>query len=75
MLLSNGLERAFIGMTIPHNTKEETAIYDYAICIDILMQKFNMNREDATDYFYFKVVTSEVNAPLFIRRATIDEQV
>lgn len=77
MLLADGFEKAFIGITIPSPNKNEVAVYDYATCIDVLMKRDGMNEEDATDYFYFNVVGAYVGdyTPVFVRRATIEETI
>ena len=76
MLLAKGFEKAFIGLTIPQRSRNELAMYDFAICINIIMKRENIKEEDAIDYFYFNVVNSCDGdyAPLFINRATIEEK-
>jgi|TARA_B110000503_G_C6857753_1_gene293536 hypothetical protein len=75
MLLAEGYENAFIGITIPQSSRDELAVYDFAICIDIIMKRENIKEEDAVDYFYFNVVNSFAGnyTPLFIKRATFEQ--
>tara|TARA_R110000824_G_scaffold390651_1_gene587182 strand:+ start:290 stop:529 length:240 start_codon:yes stop_codon:yes gene_type:complete len=75
MLLADGFEKAFVGLTIPSPKGNEVAVYDYMLCIDVLMKRDGMNEEDAIDYFYFNVVGAYVGeyTPVFINRATIEE--
>ena len=39
MLLADGFEKAFIGITIPNPSSEEVAVYDYYKCIEILKNR------------------------------------
>lgn len=77
MLFADGFEKAFIGLTIPNPSSNEVAVYDYMLCIDVLMKRDGMNEEDAINYFYFNVVNSFAGnyAPLFINRATMEEAI
>tara|TARA_R110002110_G_scaffold363218_1_gene573077 strand:- start:82 stop:327 length:246 start_codon:yes stop_codon:yes gene_type:complete len=77
MLFADGFEKAFVGLTIPSSNRNEVAVYDYMLCIDVLMKRDGMNEEDAIDYFYFNVVGAYVGeyTPVFINRATMEEAI
>ena len=77
MLFADGFEKAFIGLTIPNPSSNEVAVYDYMLCIDVLMKRDGMNEEDAIDYFYFNVVGGYVGeyTPVFINRASLEETI
>ena len=77
MLFADGFEKAFIGITIHSPNRNEVAVYDYMLCIDVLMKRDGMNEEDAIDYFYFNVVGAYVGeyTPVFINRASIEETI
>ena len=77
MLFADGFEKAFIGLTIPSPKSNEVAVYDYMLCIDVLMKRDGMNEEDAIDYFYFNVVGAYVGeyTPVFINRASLEETI
>jgi len=53
MLLADGFEKAFIGITIPCPNAEEVAVYDSAICLDVLMKRDGMTEEEASRVFSF----------------------
>tara|TARA_R100001440_G_C2443415_1_gene106733 strand:- start:144 stop:410 length:267 start_codon:yes stop_codon:yes gene_type:complete len=46
IILVDGFEEAFLGITVE---KYPVAIYDYWICLDILVQKENLNFDYAID--------------------------
>ena len=75
MLLADGFEKAFIGITIPNPSSEEVAVYDYYKCIEILKNRDGMTEDDAIEFFYFNVVGAYVGkyTPVFYKSASIEE--
>ena len=74
MLLADGFEKAFIGVSLTQPSREEVAVYDFDTCIKVLMSRDDMDEEQAVDYFYFNVVGAWVGdyTPLFIQQQTIE---
>jgi hypothetical protein len=64
-LLADGFEEALIGHTNGHNV---VAVYDYDLCVQILMEREGMSTEDAIEFMEFNVVGSYVGekTPIFI---------
>jgi hypothetical protein len=64
-LLADGFDRALIGHTQGMNV---VAVYDYDICIDILVKGDDMSIEDAVEHMSFNVVGAYVGekTPLFV---------
>jgi hypothetical protein len=50
-LFADGFEDALIGIGRQFN--RELALYDYEKCIEILMERDGMSREDAIEFFEF----------------------
>lgn len=68
ILLADGFEDALIGyVEIFHKT---IATYDRAKCIDILIERDGMERDEAEEYFEFNVTGAYVgdNTPAFLTR-------
>ncbi len=65
-LLADGFEAALLGLGTQFNT--QLAVYDWDKCIDILMQRDGMSRDDALEFMDFNVTGSWVgpNTPVFI---------
>ena len=64
-LLADGFDNALIGHTQGMNV---VAVYDYDLCIDILVKNDEMSIEDAVDYMSFNVVGAYMGekTPLFV---------
>lgn len=64
-LLADGFESALIGHTQGSNV---VAVYDYDLCVHILMERDDMTCEDAVEFMEFNVVGSYVGekTPIFI---------
>jgi len=64
-LLADGFEQAIIGHTQGANI---VAVYDYDLCVHILMERDEMSCQDAIDFMEYNVVGSYVGekTPLFI---------
>jgi hypothetical protein len=68
-LVADGFEDAFIGVGSQFNV-ESIAIYDTQKCIDILMTRDGMSRDEALEYFEFNVLGAYVGpkTPIFVNR-------
>ena len=66
-LLADGFEDAYIGVCEVFN-RPPLAAYDRDKCIEILMERDGMDRDDAEEYFNFNVSGSWVgdNTPVYI---------
>ena len=66
-LLADGLEDAFIGFFQRIN-EPRIAVYDYEKCIQILMERDNMDEDEADEYLQFNTVGAWVGegTPAFI---------
>ena len=66
MLLAVGFEEALLGTGITYNN--EVAVYDYAKCIDILMQRESWTEEEAVEWMEYNVVSAYVGeqTPVFV---------
>jgi hypothetical protein len=64
-LLADGFDRALIGHTQGMNV---VAVYDYDLCIDILVKNGEMSIEDAVEHMSFNVVGAYVGekTPIFV---------
>ena len=73
MLLADGLEDAFIGIGQQFNS--QFAIYDREKCIQIFIDKHDMDREMAEEYFENNVQGASVgeSTPIFVDRCSIDD--
>lgn len=69
ILLADGFEAAILGVT--HNLSP-TVVYDYELCVRILVERDGMKEEDAYEHMEFNVTGAYVGerTPIFIR--TID---
>jgi len=66
ILLADGFEDAFIGISRTFNT--HTALYDYDKCVGILMKRDKMEWEEAEEYMHYNVLGAYVgeNTPTFL---------
>ena len=66
--LADGFEDALIG--IGRQFTQFIAVYDYDICIDILMRRDGMDYDDAIEWMEFNVVGAYVGpaTPIFVSR-------
>ena len=65
ILTAVGFDEAFVGIGVQFNTP--VAVYDYAMCIDILAE--SMDYEDAVEFFEYNVIGAWVGeqTPIFLR--------
>lgn len=74
MKLADGFEKAFVGSTISAFSREQVALYDYDLCIKVLVEDQQMTEEEAIEYFDYNVIGSWVgeDTPIFIHRHKIE---
>lgn len=65
-LYADGFEDALIGIGIQFDKR--FAVYDYEKCVEILIDKEKMNREEAEEWMEFNVVGAYVgeHTPIFL---------
>jgi hypothetical protein len=65
-LYADGFEDALIGIGIQFDKR--LAVYDYEKCVEILIDKEKMNREEAEEWMEFNVVGAYVgeHTPIFL---------
>lgn len=70
-LLADGLEAAYIGFTLNQH-HAVVAVYDYARCVQVLVERDGMTDEEADEFLEFNTMCAYVgeNGPLFIKRPT-----
>lgn len=68
-LLADGFDDAILGMCIQFGS-EPVVAYDFNKCVEILIERDDMEREEAIDFINFNVVGAYVglNTPVFIMR-------
>ena len=66
-MMADGFDEAILGMCIQFGTAPLVA-YDYEKCVDILMKRDEMTKQEAVDYMEFNVIGAYVgmNTPVFI---------
>jgi hypothetical protein len=67
MLLADGLEDAFIGVTSNHH-HPQVAVYSHEKCIQIFIDRDGMSEEEAEEFFQFNTLGAYVgkHGPLFL---------
>lgn len=67
-LLADGLEAALVGHAVNHH-HPVVAVYDIDKCIQVLVDRDGMTREDADEFLHFNTLGAYVgeNGPLFVR--------
>lgn len=72
-LKANGFEDAFKGYGQQFN--KVLAVYDYAMCIDILINRENMTEDEAREWMEFNVLGAYLGdyTPVFLNYVTTEE--
>jgi hypothetical protein len=72
-MLADGFDEAIIGMA-ERATKAMLVVYDAEKCIDILMKRDRMTRDDAAEFFMFNTAGAWMGdlTPLFLWRRPRD---
>jgi len=67
-LLADGFESAYLGYTVNHH-HAVVAVYDIEACIEVLVSRDGMNREEAIEYLEHNTLSAYVgeSGPLFLR--------
>ena len=68
-MMADGFDEAILGMCIQFGS-EPIVAYDYEKCIQILMERDDMDKAAALDFMEFNVIGAYVglNTPVFIMR-------
>ena len=74
MLLADGFEGAFIGISHRFGFDVQVATYDRETCIEILMRD-DLTREEADEFFEYNVIGSWVGdeTPVFVETMSLAE--
>ena len=75
MLLADGFEDAYIGVVYIFN--KVLSVYDMDLCLDILVKRDGMTREEAQEYFDFNVLGADVgeDTPAFFESISLDDTI
>ena len=68
-MMADGFDEAILGMCIQFGS-EPIVAYDFNKCVEIVMERDGMEREEAVDFINFNVVGAYVglSTPVFIMR-------
>ena len=68
-MLADGFDEGILGMCVQFGS-EPVVAYDFNKCVEILIERDDMEREEAIDFINFNVVGAYVglNTPVFIMR-------
>ena len=74
MITADGFETAFVAVGFRYNGND-IAVYDYDLCIDVLIDRDTMSVEEANEFMSYNVIGAYVGeqTPLFIRTKTYEE--
>ena len=74
MITADGFETAFVAVAFRYNGND-IAVYDYDLCIDVLIDRDTMSVEEANEFMSYNVIGAYVGeeTPLFIRTQSYDE--
>ena len=74
MITADGFETAFVAVAFRYNGND-IAVYDYDLCIDVLIDRDTMSVEEAHEFMSYNVIGAYVGeqTPLFIRTKTYEE--
>ena len=74
MITADGFETAFVAVGFRYNGND-IAVYDYDLCIDVLIDRDTMSVEEANEFMSYNVIGAYVGeeTPLFIRTQSYDE--
>jgi len=72
-IFADGFEEALVGVGERFN--QHIAIYDFAKCVDILLERDKMGLEEALEHMEFNLTGAWVGngTPIFINWRTLDE--
>jgi len=73
MLIADGFDKAVIGFTAHQPGRMPLVVYDYEICIKVLMDRDDMDYREAVEYMDFKVTASWFGepTPIFLHKKNV----
>ena len=73
IVLADGFEEAFVGVSRRFDMYEPVATYDYDKCIQILIDRDGMDPDEAIEFFEFNVLGSWVGerTPTFLHSVSM----
>ena len=74
MITADGFETAFVAVAFSYNGND-IAVYDYDLCIKVLIDRDEMSLQEAYEFMDYNVVGSYVGeeTPMFTRTKTYEE--
>ena len=71
LLKADGFDEAIVGVGYK-KCNEPSIVYDYDKCVEILMERDDMNYEEAVEFMDYNVTDAYVgpNTPIFMKRIT-----
>lgn len=65
-LVCKGFETAYLGFTVGAMC---VAVYDYDMCIDLILAEGDLTKEEAVTYFYYTTLSkcATAHSPIFMR--------
>lgn len=68
IMFCDGLDDALVGVKIGFNDNKNLAVYDYELCVDVLMETQSWERDEAVEYLEFNTVGAYVGeyTPCFL---------
>lgn len=74
-ILFDGFEMAFMGMLRKYGQTAPIAVYDYAKCIQILMDRDGMGQDDAIEWLEFNTLGAYIGeyTPVMLLRCNLSE--
>jgi hypothetical protein len=67
LLFADGFDKAIVGLGEQYS-RTTAVVYDYNKCVEVLMTRDKMSRDEAIEYMEFNVVTAYVGekTPIFL---------
>ena len=74
MITADGFETAFVAVAFSYNGND-IAVYDYDLCIKVLIDRDEMSLQEAYEFMDYNVVGANVGegTPIFTRTKTYEE--
>ena len=73
MLIADGFDKAVIGVTAHQPGRMPLVVYDYELCIRVLMNRDDMDYREAVEYMDFNVTGSWFGepTPVFLHKKNV----
>lgn len=70
-LFADGFDDAILGVSVGISARN-VVVYDYDMCVQILMQNNKMSHEDAVDFIEYNTINAYVGkfTPIFVKTCT-----